>query len=152
MGFGNVRHALTLSRAELRAAGIANPTPQQIEAAMMGGTVTTADGRTVQLKGVLQLRSQGMGWGQIRHTLSLPPTTLAMSPHAGSGITSALGPAHSAAAQARRSDAEVEAHEAAGGRAVAIPLAHPGVVTAAGAPAGAPLGAWHGGGQGRGAR
>jgi hypothetical protein len=73
MGWGNVRHALTLARAELHSVGIDHPTPQQLAAAMNGGRISTPHG-TVRLQGVLQLRSSGMGWGQIRQELSLPST------------------------------------------------------------------------------
>jgi len=93
MGYGNVTRALDLARRQLSAAGITNPTPEQLRAAMMGGTVSTANG-DVTLQGVLRLRSQGMGWGQIAHavgvhpglrasttgkTHSLPATTTALS-------------------------------------------------------------------------
>ena len=153
MGFGNVRRALTLARAELRAAGIANPTPQQIQAAMMGGTVTSADGKAVALKGVLQLRSQGMGWGRIRQALSLPPTTFATSSHAGAGITTAAGPVQPAGLRAHGGEAEAGAHaEAHGHVAAMVPSPHAGIVTAAGVSAGAAASAGHGGGSGRGGR
>lgn len=65
MGWGNVSHALALAQFSLRQAGIDNPTAADLQAALDGGTVTTADGKTVTLAGVLQQRSQGMGWGQI---------------------------------------------------------------------------------------
>jgi hypothetical protein len=178
LGFGNVRHALTLSRAELRAAGIANPTPQQIEAAMMGGTVTTADGKTVTLQGVLQLRSQGMGWGQIRRTLNLPPTSFAQGGRAGAGMTTALGGSPRVVrAQARGAESELRgradetgdearghANEAAPEHrgdvrvpvAATPPQASAGIVTAAGTPAGAVIrtgsGQSGGSGHGRGGR
>jgi uncharacterized protein YaiL (DUF2058 family) len=48
--------------------GITNPTPEQIQAALNGGSVTTSTG-TTDLKGVLQLRSEGKGWGQIANSL-----------------------------------------------------------------------------------
>lgn len=72
MGWGNVRHALTLAQRELAAEGITNPTPSQLQAALVGGFVTTSSGRIVTLQGVLTLRSQGMGWGRIAHTLGVP--------------------------------------------------------------------------------
>ncbi|HEV8096549.1 MAG TPA: hypothetical protein VGP71_12525 [Burkholderiales bacterium] len=72
MGYGNVTRALDLARRQLSAAGIANPTPEQLRAAMMGGTVSTANG-DVTLQGVLRLRSQGMGWGQIAHVIGVHP-------------------------------------------------------------------------------
>jgi len=65
MGWGNVSHALALAQFSLRRAGIDNPTAADLEAALDGGTVTTPDGKTVTLAGVLQQRAQGMGWGQI---------------------------------------------------------------------------------------
>jgi len=68
MGWGNVSHALALAQSSLRQAGIDNPTAADLQAALDGGTVTTADGKTVTLAGVLQQRAQGMGWGQIAKT------------------------------------------------------------------------------------
>ena len=65
MGWGNVFISLALAKAVLANAGITNPTTQQLQAALMGGSVTGADGSTVTLKGVLQMRADGMGWGQI---------------------------------------------------------------------------------------
>lgn len=72
MGWGNVRHALTLAQRQLAAQGISNPTPDQLQAALMGGSVITATGQTASLPGTLTLRSQGMGWGQIAHTVGAP--------------------------------------------------------------------------------
>lgn len=83
MGWGNVRHALTLAQRELAAQGITQPTPSQLQAALMGGAVTTSSGRIVALQGTLALRSQGMGWGRIAHTLGVS-TGNAASMHAGS--------------------------------------------------------------------
>lgn len=68
MGWGNVSHALALAQLSLRQTGIENPTAADLQAALDGGTVTTADGKTVVLAGVLQQRAQGMGWGQIAKT------------------------------------------------------------------------------------
>ena len=66
MGYGNIYLALSLAKQRLAAQGIANPTPQQLQLALTGGTViggTPPKAQTVQ--GVLQLRSQGRSWGQI---------------------------------------------------------------------------------------
>ena len=90
MGWGNVSHALALAQLSLRQAGIENPTAAELQAALDGGTVTTADGKTVTLAGVLQQRADGMGWGQIAKTygttmgavnrgLKAPVTTVASS-------------------------------------------------------------------------
>jgi hypothetical protein len=78
MGYGNVTRALDLARRQLSAAGITNPTPEQLTAAMIGGTVRTANG-PVDLQGVLRLRSQGMGWGQIAHAVGVHPGLRASS-------------------------------------------------------------------------
>ena len=69
MGYGNVDHALALAEASLRQNGITNPTPAQLEAALMGGQITTASGKTVELLGVLSMRASGMGWGQIANSM-----------------------------------------------------------------------------------
>jgi hypothetical protein len=70
---GQQDRALTLANRDLAAAGITSPTPQQTEAALMGGTVTNAQGQTSEMAGVLQLRSQGLGWGQVAHTIGVHP-------------------------------------------------------------------------------
>ncbi|TAN06017.1 MAG: hypothetical protein EPN36_05255 [Rhodanobacteraceae bacterium] len=69
LGYGNVNIALALAEADLGKLGITDPTAAQIEAALNGGTVTLADGSTENLQGVLALRAQGEGWGQISKTL-----------------------------------------------------------------------------------
>lgn len=65
MGYGNVYISLALAKQQLANLGITEPTAQQLQAALMGGTVTGTNGQTTTLTGVLQLRAQGMGWGQI---------------------------------------------------------------------------------------
>ena len=92
--------------------GITEPTPQQLQAALTGGTITqtsgtgaTATTTTTELPGILTLRSQNMGWGKIAQTLetklgpvmssmksanqSLANTTAAASK--GSSMTNASG-------------------------------------------------------------
>lgn len=71
MGYGNVDIALGLAKASLAEHGIRNPTPEQIKAALNGGTVTTKSGQRVTLPGVLKLRASGMGWGQVAHKLGV---------------------------------------------------------------------------------
>ena len=72
MGYGNVTRSLDLASRQLAALGITEPSPKEIGAALNGGTVSTATG-DVTLKGVLQLRSEGMGWGQIAHAIGVHP-------------------------------------------------------------------------------
>src|SRR5687768_12123447 len=71
MGYGNVDLALGLAQASLAEHGIHNPTPEQIKAALNGGTITTKSGQRVTLAGVLKLRASGMGWGQVAHKLGV---------------------------------------------------------------------------------
>jgi hypothetical protein len=65
MGYGNVFISLGLARQQLASHGITDPTAQEIQAALTGGTLTTADGQSVTLNGVLTQRADGMGWGEI---------------------------------------------------------------------------------------
>ena len=50
MGYGNIDNALALATASLEKKGINNPTPAQLEAAVMD---------------ILRMRADGKGWGQI---------------------------------------------------------------------------------------
>lgn len=68
MGHGNVFISLALAKQQLASYGITNPTPQQLQAALTGGTITTGSGtaaQTITLKGILTQRAEGMGWGNI---------------------------------------------------------------------------------------
>src|SRR5512145_2030925 len=72
MGHGNVYISLALAKQQLGAAGITEPTPQQLQAALTGGTITTGTGpsaTTTTMDGILTMRSQNMGWGQIAQKL-----------------------------------------------------------------------------------
>ena len=74
MGYGNVFLALALARQELTANGITQPTPEQLQVALNGGSFVLGSGdtaQTIQLDGVLALRAQGLGWGQIAHRLDV---------------------------------------------------------------------------------
>jgi hypothetical protein len=66
MGWGNVFNSLALAQSQLRQLGITNPTNAQLQAALVGGDVTV-DGKTTTMKGILTMRADGMGWGQIAH-------------------------------------------------------------------------------------
>jgi len=70
MGFGNVRISLALAQQLLDQVGIDQPTPEQLQAALLGGNITTGtETNPAQLQGILTLRSQGKGWGQIAYEL-----------------------------------------------------------------------------------
>jgi hypothetical protein len=95
MGYGNITRSLDLASRQLAALGITDPTPSEIAAALNGGTVHTATG-DVTLEGVLQLRSEGMGWGQIAHAIGVHPgmgaAKAAPAPAvSATGITTAAG-------------------------------------------------------------
>ena len=96
MGHGNVFISLALAKQQLGAMGITEPTPQQLQATLTGGSITTtgmtATGTptttTTPLKGILTMRSQDMGWGQIAHELGykLGPVISSMK-HTNQNIT-----------------------------------------------------------------
>lgn len=72
MGWGNVKISLALAQAQLAKLGVTNPTAEQLNAALNGGDIkvttgtgTNATTTTTTVKGVLQMRADGMGWGQI---------------------------------------------------------------------------------------
>lgn len=89
LGYGNVNISLALAQAELKAAGITQPTAAQIEAALNGGSVAGPNG-PVQLTGVLALRADGQGWGNIAKTLGFKLGDIM-------GATKAHGPVPSSA-------------------------------------------------------
>jgi hypothetical protein len=60
MGYGNVRIALRLAQAELAEFGIVQPTADEFSAVLLGGEINGAP-----VDGILALRAEGMGWGQI---------------------------------------------------------------------------------------
>ena len=60
MGYGNIRITLRLAQAELNQLGITQPTPDQLSAVLLGGELNGT-----QTSGILALRAEGMGWGQI---------------------------------------------------------------------------------------
>lgn len=72
MGLGNVRISLALAKAQLSQYNIDQPTSDQLSATLLGGSITTGSGTTAtttQIQGVLTMRSEGMGWGQIAQEL-----------------------------------------------------------------------------------
>lgn len=60
MGYGNVRITLRLAEAQLAKMGINQPTNEELSAMLVGGEI---DG--VQVKGILNERAAGAGWGEI---------------------------------------------------------------------------------------
>jgi hypothetical protein len=77
MGNGSALVSLARARELLAAYGLTRPSPAEIEAALMGGRIVAggAAAGPVQLPGVLRLRAQGMGWGQIASAMRLRLTS-----------------------------------------------------------------------------
>src|SRR5689334_9583661 len=72
LGDGNARIALALAQEQLIRQGVTQPTSDQLKAALVGGTITNGTGSTAtttELPGVLQMRAEGMGWGQIANSM-----------------------------------------------------------------------------------
>ncbi len=169
MGFGNVFISLALAKQQLGQLGITQPTPEQLKAALTGGTITmntgtTATGTTrttstTTVQGILTMRSQNMGWGQIAQKLGfkLGPVvssiksanehmTTATSSSAGAqstsssgnGIVSASGKSQGNSGHgASGKDSSGEGIVSASGRSVATGNAYgKGIVTGSGQAAG----------------
>lgn len=79
MGYGNVRITLRLAQAELNTFGITQPTSGELSAVLLGGTI---DG--TQVNGILAMRADGMGWGQIAKTYGM---TVGQIMGKGAGLT-----------------------------------------------------------------
>jgi hypothetical protein len=65
MSWNDVRMALMLTRDALQRFGIPHPTGEQLKTVLIGGDLTTPNGRAVSLRGVLRMRAQGINWGAI---------------------------------------------------------------------------------------
>ena len=104
MGFGNVKISLALAQESLRQQGIMQPTSEQLHTSLMGGQMVPGD-PTTTTNGILQMRSEGMGWGQIaqkydvklgqlmsgKQPASTTTTRTTTSTSTSKGITSASG-------------------------------------------------------------
>lgn len=139
MGYGNVNISLALAKQNLANLGYTQPTPEQIQVALNGGSFTTigADGKPVitNMTGVLDLRSQGMGWGKIAQTYgyklgpvisgnkaananvsTLPAASTKAAP--ASGVTSASGASSSGVTTAGGGSSAGNGHGNAYGRGI----------------------------------
>jgi len=162
MGFGNVFISLALAKQQLGQLGITQPTPAELQAALLGGTITTGSGTsaaTTNLQGILTMRSQDMGWGEIAQRLGVKLgsvvsglkaanqglATRAVAPK-GSGIVDAggqpVGPSESGivTGSGRAMGKGVQGKRESG----------EGIVTGSGRPAGSPGGITTGRGHGSG--
>lgn len=135
MGWGNVKHSLALAQDALTRAGVTNPTAAQLQTALVGGDIvlTNADGTTTttSLKGILTMRAEGMGWGNIAKaggTKLGPVTSKVKMGNTGTATTTAAGDATGTASKSKGLTT------AAGASAGKGPSK--GLTTASGAPAG----------------
>lgn len=97
MGYGNVRIALSLAQQQLASQGITQPTPQQLQTALVGSSTAVGGTQTASQQGILQMRASGMGWGKIANTMGVKLGSVmsgkaaAVPPGTDSGITTATG-------------------------------------------------------------
>ena len=77
MGYGNVNIALSLAEKSLADQGIMKPTAAQLESALIG---------TSAKPGILALRADGKGWGQIANSMGFRLGELMRSPKAGERV------------------------------------------------------------------
>ena len=142
MGWGNVKHSLALAQFALTRAGVTNPTGAQLQAALEGGSFTTAEGKTVTFAGVLQQRADGLGFGQIAKSygttmgavnrgIKAPPTTVATT-------TAPPSPKTDIATKTTNSDVgAARGVTTAGGTSAQVGQRAKGITTTSGASAGA---------------
>ena len=142
MGNGNVYITLSLAKAELAGMGITNPTPEQIQAALNGGSITV-NGTTTTTNGILSMRASGMGWGEIAHSLgyklghvisAMKSANTAMT----TGTTATAGGVTTASGTASQAGKTTAAGKSSGGIVKANGSGHGkgGIVTATGSAAG----------------
>jgi hypothetical protein len=149
MGNGSAYISLALAKQQLANYGITDPTPEQIQAALTGGTIIPADpnAQPVELQGILVQRADGMGWGAIAKASDINlgqavssmrsgKTVSTTSDTTGSGVTTASGTTVQS-----RSGTTAGGQAAASGRGNAMNASSRGIVTAAGGPAGAGINA-----------
>lgn len=150
MGNGNVFISMALAKQQLANYGITNPTPQQLQAALTGGTIIPAgtNAQPVVMKGVLVQRADGMGWGSIAKASGMnlgtvvsglrsgkPPATAGTATATSAGGSTSVTTAAGASASTR-SDAGGQSLTANRGKS-AYAASASGMVSAAGNPVGA---------------
>jgi hypothetical protein len=104
MGWGSVDRALSLAQADLLAQGITQPGLTQLKLALNGGTLINASGDVVSFKGVLNLRSQGMGWGEVAQRLNVSPAARIAAGPSSVGLRAEAGVSGTRADVGARSD------------------------------------------------
>jgi hypothetical protein len=54
-----------MAQAALQRANIKRPTAEQLEAALLGGVITNAQGQSLTMAGILPLHAAGVPWNQV---------------------------------------------------------------------------------------
>ena len=166
MGFGNVFISLALAKYQLSQMGITQPTPTQLQAALLGGTITTGTGATATsstLQGILTMRSQDMGWGQIAQRLGVnlgPGLSSLKTANHGLATTGAVAPTGSGVVNAGGQPTGSSESGVVSGSGKSVGKSGKetsgksdggeGIVTGSGRPAGSPSGITTGRGHGYG--
>lgn len=75
MGWIHVSHSLSLARQALGRCGITEPANEQLKAVLVGGPLVASDGATVAMRGILRMRAEGLGWGQIAQAIGGCPAS-----------------------------------------------------------------------------
>jgi hypothetical protein len=65
MEWADVERALAMAQAALQRANIKRPTAEQLEAALLGGVITNAQGQSLIMAGILPLHAAGVPWNQV---------------------------------------------------------------------------------------
>jgi hypothetical protein len=79
MTWNEVRITLLNTQDQLVRAGIMKPTLEQLHAALLGGEVITLDGASMVMRGVLQLRAEGLSWLDIARASDALPAARQVS-------------------------------------------------------------------------
>jgi hypothetical protein len=142
MGWGNVKHSLALAQDQLARAGITNPTAAQLQTALTGGNlvVTNADGTTTTtaVKGILTMRADGMGWGNIAKEGGTKLGHVPKADMSAKSVKSPVTTTTTAAAAPTTTTAKSSAVTTAAGVVATTPGQGKGVTTAAGGAATSP--------------
>ena len=73
MAWNEVRVSLLNAQDQLVRAGIVRPSLEQLHAALLGGEVSATDGSAIPLRGVLQMRAEGLSWLDIARASEVLP-------------------------------------------------------------------------------
>ena len=133
MGYGNVNKSLALASQQLAASGVAHPTTDQIKTSLMGGTIRNDTGQRVTMQGVLQMRADGMGWGQIAHQLGVKPGQGYRPAYTASGVTTASGTSGVVTAKGKHTSTTSARTGTRSNMSAHSPSSRSGIVTANGA-------------------